>query len=329
VIGSAASSGIVTLENSSTQTVDIASITIIDDAAGEFAPDAANPWPATFPTSVLAGTKLKLGISLTPTGAPGMRRARLRVITSMNDTFYVNITGEAGTRSIAANPTSLFDGTSVTVGTSIRQSFSITNTGTLPVVLQTPVLSGSADYAIGKLPRLVLEPGAVEYVEVTFTPSAATSLPATITINSDATGGAVTVALNGSGARTNKGTGDDPTTALPGVDQSDVRFGEIGGSTTSSGVAAAVTKAGVGLSTAQPNPAREVVELRYSLERSGQVELGLYDERGVELQVLASGSKGAGTHTVRVNVGTLPSGVYHYRLVVDGTAISNSFTVVK
>jgi hypothetical protein len=39
--------------------------------------------------------------------------------------------------------------------------------------------------------------------------------------------------------------------------------------------------------------------------------------------------KTSGEHTVRVNVSALASGVYHYRLIVDGTAIHKSFTVVR
>ena len=124
------------------------SITIVDDPNGEFAPDAtSNPWPASFPTTMLGGTKLKLGITLTPSGNPGVRRARLRVITSQNDTFYVNITGEAGTRSIAANPTSLFDGANIIVGSTARQVLSILGQcrprGHFPVVCSG--LRGRAD----------------------------------------------------------------------------------------------------------------------------------------------------------------------------------------
>jgi hypothetical protein len=272
---------------------------------------------------------MKLSVALTPTGGPGMRRARLRVITATNDTFYVNISGEAGIRSIAANPTSLFNGTSVTVGTSIRQNLSITNTGTLPVVLQTPTLSGAgaADYTVGTLPRLVLEPGAVEYVEIYFAPSAATSLPATLTINSDASAGAVTVALNGTGARTAKG-GDDPTAVMPGMETPNVSFEQTPNGATS-GVSNTTTIAGVSLSAAMPNPARESVVLSYRLDRGRRVELGLYSERGEKLEVLESGVQTSGEHTVRVNVSGLASGVYHYRLVVDGQAISKSFKVVK
>ncbi|MBD1204730.1 MAG: IPT/TIG domain-containing protein, partial [Rhodobacteraceae bacterium] len=65
-----------------------------------------------------------------------------------------------------------------------------------------------------------------------------------------------------------------------------------------------------------PNPAREEIEVRYTLaEASASVELVIVDVRGSEVLSMVRGeAKGAGEYTLRAALTTLPSGNYTLRL---------------
>jgi hypothetical protein len=68
-----------------------------------------------------------------------------------------------------------------------------------------------------------------------------------------------------------------------------------------------------------PNPARQVVTLRFELAHSADVNLGIYDAQGRRVRTVTSGQLGAGIH-VKTWDGTTeagasaPSGVYFARL---------------
>jgi hypothetical protein len=54
----------------------------------------------------------------------------------------------------------------------------------------------------------------------------------------------------------------------------------------------------------------------------------LYNERGGVVKTLMSGAQESGEHAVTVDVSGLPSGVYHYRLEVNGRMVSRTMRVV-
>ena len=58
----------------------------------------------------------------------------------------------------------------------------------------------------------------------------------------------------------------------------------------------------------------------FTLPRPARVSLDLFDQAGRRVQVLALGTLGAGTHTVRIPARSLPSGVYFLRLRTGATA---------
>jgi hypothetical protein len=83
-----------------------------------------------------------------------------------------------------------------------------------------------------------------------------------------------------------------------------------------------------------PNPFNPMTTIRFSLPRTGQVELAVYDVRGARVRNLVSGQVAAGNHT-RVWFGQnddghpVPSGVYFYRLHTTDEVITKRMTLVK
>ena len=72
------------------------------------------------------------------------------------------------------------------------------------------------------------------------------------------------------------------------------------------------------LHPAFPQPAlrelHQTVSLRFSLPEAATVRLVLYDTLGRELRVLQAGVMSAGVHRHRLDLGTLPAGLYFYSL---------------
>jgi hypothetical protein len=202
----------------------------------------------------------------------------------------------------------------------------ISNTGTLPIRLDKPTITGpgASEYFLGAFPRLVLEPGASEYLEVTYAPINTGAATATLTIGSDA--GTQTVSLEGSGAKTR---GVDPTSIVTGgTTQPELTDNPIFGSTSSVRDAAAAA-AGISFEAVRPNPARDGAELLFSLAKAADVRIELYDGNGRLVREIASGARGAGEHRVGVDVSALSAGVYHCRLVTGGVELSRTVVVVK
>lgn len=82
-----------------------------------------------------------------------------------------------------------------------------------------------------------------------------------------------------------------------------------------------------------PNPTSSSVQLSYSLEKSADVSVELYDVMGQRISVLAQGSETAGDHLLTFNDGSngqqLANGVYFVRLTADGKAYTRRLVVVQ
>ena len=76
-----------------------------------------------------------------------------------------------------------------------------------------------------------------------------------------------------------------------------------------------------------PNPMTKDVEINFSLPRSENVRLAVYDTQGRLVKTLAEGSRTAGTH--HVSVSGLESGVYFYRLEAGRTSLTRRMVVAK
>jgi hypothetical protein len=204
VVGSS-SHGVAKLENSSTATVDITYIGFEGDDAAEFFPGSAPAWPA-IPARVAPGSTLELGVTLTPTGAAGGRRTRLIVVSATNDTFRVNIRGEAGTTQLIVSPTSLFEDVTIPVGSTVIRTVKIANDGNFPLRIQRPVLTGpdAANYQLADMNTLEIAGGWSEELRVTFAPSTQGQSSAQIEITPVGGGAPQIVTLGGTALRIRK-----------------------------------------------------------------------------------------------------------------------------
>ncbi len=63
-----------------------------------------------------------------------------------------------------------------------------------------------------------------------------------------------------------------------------------------------------------PNPFNPATKITYTLPKSGNVELRVYDLIGREVAVLVNELKQPGIHTVDFNASRLASGIYFYRI---------------
>jgi hypothetical protein len=328
VIGGTASNGLVRVVNSSNVPVGIQSFTLVGGDVAEFSEDAAAAWPTALPYSIAPGAELNLGIRFLPTGTPGPRSTTLRMVTTTGETIDIAIAGEAGSQALTVSPGRLFVGSVVNTGEQSRAAVMISNTGTLPIRLNNPTITGAgaSEYTLGAFPRLMLEPGAVEYLEITFAPTLSGAAVATLTIGSDA--GTQTVSLEGTGNRTRP---VDPTQVVTGrvtIDQPVITLDPNGSSTSAVRDAAAIA-AGISFEAVRPNPARERAELVFSLAKGADVRLELYDGAGRLVREIASGARTAGEHRVAVDVSGLNAGVYHCRLATGGLEITRTIIVVK
>jgi|GEM_PF-5148337 len=78
-----------------------------------------------------------------------------------------------------------------------------------------------------------------------------------------------------------------------------------------------------------PNPFNPGTEFRFALDRSGEVELMLYNIAGQEVARVFNGSLNAGEHTVGFNAANLPSGLYIARLSAAGHTASHKVMLLK
>ncbi|MEO5928391.1 MAG: T9SS type A sorting domain-containing protein, partial [Candidatus Kapaibacterium sp.] len=206
-----------------------------------------------------------------------------------------------------------------------RQSITITNTGTLPLTLIQPKLSNNLnnDFSIGSLPRLVLNPGQSEFLEIAYKPLSPSNIVSSLTIGSNA--GPKVVTLNGT-AQKARLIDDNPTQT---IGQNTGNDPILVGLVNSSGVDGEVTAGGVTLRQSVPNPGQDLVSIGYRLPVRGDIRLELFDGNGQLVRVLDAGMRDAGEKVVSVDVSHLASGVYHYRLTGAGQTLNRTMNIVR
>jgi hypothetical protein len=311
------------VENTSVEGKQIEKIEIVGPDSTQFTEDAANPWP-TLPKLILPGENLKIFVLFAPTGQPGFRNAILRLTLSDGQIIEIDLTGEAGTRTLVAVPSTLFDGAAVPTGKTRHETTVLTNTGTLPLTIQSVTVAGAGkdDYVVGDLPRRRIDPGGSEYLSVAFTPvNPGAPSTATMTIASD--GGNVDVLLSGTAAGILQ---DDDAT---GTSPIGIRYGDGSDDNGVSGVAGSQALDGTQLLAARPNPAKSIADIGFRLTSRGDVQIDLFDATGRLVRHIGDGVYDAGEHHLNVTLGDLEAGVYHYRMRTAAGVLTQQLVVVR
>lgn len=81
--------------------------------------------------------------------------------------------------------------------------------------------------------------------------------------------------------------------------------------------------------TAYPNPFNPVTTIRYTLPAESRVILQVYDMLGRAVMPLVDAVQGAGMHEVAFDATHLASGLYQYRLEVDGQVQTGTMLLFK
>jgi len=112
--------------------------------------------------------------------------------------------------------------------------------------------------------------------------------------------------------------------------------GKPAGATEWFGIVVSVEKAAAGtlpsaysLSQNYPNPFNPSTAISYQLPAAGHVSLKVFDLLGREIATLVHGNLSAGTHTVQWDASSQPSGVYMYRLEVNGASQTKKMVLTK
>jgi hypothetical protein len=84
-----------------------------------------------------------------------------------------------------------------------------------------------------------------------------------------------------------------------------------------------------GLAQNYPNPFNPSTTIAYTLQKSGEVRLSVFDLTGKEVAVLAEGPQSAGRHEVQFLANSLSSGSYFYRLQTANRVITRKMTLMK
>jgi hypothetical protein len=78
-----------------------------------------------------------------------------------------------------------------------------------------------------------------------------------------------------------------------------------------------------------PNPFKDVTTIRYQLNESNHVQLGVYDVYGKLVQLLADETQERGTYNIEFNAANLPEGVYFCKLTSGNKTITQKLVVGK
>jgi alpha-glucosidase (family GH31 glycosyl hydrolase) len=78
-----------------------------------------------------------------------------------------------------------------------------------------------------------------------------------------------------------------------------------------------------------PNPFNTYTVIRFSLNRTSQVILSLFDIQGRQVDLLLCGQMRAGEHEIRLEAEHLPSGLYFYRLEAQGEIVTRKLLLIR
>jgi hypothetical protein len=118
-----------------------------------------------------------------------------------------------------------------------------------------------------------------------------------------------------------------PVAAVPGPDVSELNGPEP--DVPSAAEMLATASAGYSLANATPNPVSTAAQISFTLPRSGETKLSVFDNAGRVVATLADEVLDAGTYTRTFDASSLPAGLYLYRLSSGSYAETKTMTVVR
>ncbi|MBK7632267.1 MAG: T9SS type A sorting domain-containing protein [Ignavibacteriales bacterium] len=83
------------------------------------------------------------------------------------------------------------------------------------------------------------------------------------------------------------------------------------------------------LSQNYPNPFNSNCAIKYSIPKSSQVSLKIFNVLGSEIEILVDEEKPIGTYELNWNAANLPSGVYFYRLQAESFVQTRKMILLK
>ncbi|MCX6157305.1 MAG: T9SS type A sorting domain-containing protein, partial [Ignavibacteriae bacterium] len=78
-----------------------------------------------------------------------------------------------------------------------------------------------------------------------------------------------------------------------------------------------------------PNPFNPTTKINFALPKSGLVSLKVYDITGKEVATLLNEVKNVGTYSVDFNAANLSSGIYFYKMSVNGYSEVKKMSLIK
>jgi hypothetical protein len=78
-----------------------------------------------------------------------------------------------------------------------------------------------------------------------------------------------------------------------------------------------------------PNPFNPNTTIQYSIPKSGNVRLGVFNSLGEEVKTLVNGYIEAGIHKINFNASDLTSGIYFYKLYADSFVETKKMIMLK
>jgi hypothetical protein len=78
-----------------------------------------------------------------------------------------------------------------------------------------------------------------------------------------------------------------------------------------------------------PNPFNPTTRIEYTVREAGSVELKVYTIDGREVATLVNGVETAGSHVVEFDASGLASGMYLYKMSVNGFTATQKMVLMK
>jgi N,N-dimethylformamidase beta subunit-like, C-terminal/HYDIN/CFA65/VesB-like, Ig-like domain/Cep192 domain 4 len=200
LVGTTSSSQTASLQNAGTAPLTISTVGIAGTNGGDFA--QTNDCPVA-PATLAVGSSCTYTVTFSPTAA-GSRTASVQVSDDASGSPHalaLSGIGTAAAPAVTLSPTSLAFGTQQVGATTFAQTTTLTNTGTGALTISSIAVSGTSagDYAQTNTCPTTLAANASCTISVTFSPTAAGSRSAGITVTDDAAGSPHSVALTGTG----------------------------------------------------------------------------------------------------------------------------------